>query len=286
VRHIDLDELEDELPAGWESRASAALAAVRKVKAALRSAEIDSHSNVWQEPELKEALQKLSNFKCWYCESNENRSDNAVDHFRPKNRVAEAPSHAGYWWLAFDWENYRFTCTFCNSRRKDQQTGASGGKQDHFPLVHETRRAYKAKDVGREWPKLLDPARNTDPHLLWFEPDGRAMPRHDKNRERILFGRADISIKLYNLNESRTRRRRRDLYRQVKRLVKAGQKWYVKHLRGVRDADDAFELVLAELRTRMKPGAEFSGAARSFVWAFSRESKYQWLEALFRVPSA
>lgn len=104
--HIDIDELEDELPAGWEKRAEDALVAVRKVKAALRAAEIDKLSSVWQDPNLREALQKLSKFKCWYCESNESRSDNAVDHFRPKNNVFEAPAHGGYWWLAFHWENY------------------------------------------------------------------------------------------------------------------------------------------------------------------------------------
>lgn len=285
MRHIDLDDLEDDLPAGWEKRAKDALAAVRKVKAALRAAEIDKHSDVWQDPALKEALQKLSNYKCWYCESNENRSDNAVDHFRPKNNVIEAPKHGGYWWLAFTWENYRFTCTFCNSRRTDKATGGSGGKRDHFPLVNEKKRAYKANQVGRERPGLLDPTKNTDPHLLWFEPDGRARPLHDK-ANKTLFNRADVSITLYHLNESRTLRRRRALYRSIRKLVKAGDKSYAKYLSGNEDAEDALEVVLGELRAKMKPGAEFSGAARSFVMAYSRDPRYEWLEALFRVPSA
>ncbi|HEY4364916.1 MAG TPA: hypothetical protein VGN17_28385 [Bryobacteraceae bacterium] len=283
--HIDIDDLEDELPAGWEKRAKDALAAVRKVKAALRSAEIDKHSNVWQDPDLKEALQKLSKFKCWYCESNENRSDNAIDHFRPKNNVLEAPTHGGYWWLAFHWENYRFTCTFCNSRRTDKKSGKSGGKHDHFPLVDEKKRAYRASQVERERPELLDPTKNTDPHLIWFEPDGRARPLHDKSKK-IPFSRADVSINLYNLNEARTLRRRRALYRTVRRLVKAGQKSYAKFLNGAADAEDAIEIVLGELRAKMKPGAEFSSAARSYVMVYSREPQYEWLEALFRVPSA
>jgi hypothetical protein len=117
--------------------------------------EIGRHSHLWAE--LKRDLAKLSCGKCWYCESRENRSHLAVDHFRPKSGVTECRTHPGYWWLALAFENYRYACTYCNSLLRDVETGGIPGKGTHFPLIDETPRLFRPQDANGESPCLLDP---------------------------------------------------------------------------------------------------------------------------------
>src|SRR5690606_8161881 len=116
----------------------------------------DDHADVWKE--LKLPLATLFHQKCWYCESSVTRDDNAVDHFRPKGRVKEAQqTHTGYRWLAFNHTNYRYSCTFCNSRRVNVEGGTTGGKADRFPLMNEAMRVYAEGLCDAEEPMLLDP---------------------------------------------------------------------------------------------------------------------------------
>src|SRR5215470_5179753 len=107
MRYIANRELQ--LDAAWISDAADAKKAVRDAAPNQRSEVINAHQSVWKD--LKEKLRTLSHGKCWYCESIDPRSDNAVDHYRPKGNVRGAtPPHEGYWWLAFEWSNYRFSC--------------------------------------------------------------------------------------------------------------------------------------------------------------------------------
>ena len=41
-----------------------------------------------------------------------------VEHFRPKSAVLDDPLHGGYWWLAYDFQNYLLSCSLCNRVRK------------------------------------------------------------------------------------------------------------------------------------------------------------------------
>jgi hypothetical protein len=165
VRYIDPQLVGQNLPNGWDQQAQQAENAVAPAQPNDRPAAINEHSQVWQG--LKATLKRASHEKCWYCESVDIRSDNAVDHFRPKNAVAECSDHEGYWWLAFKWENFRFCCTFCNCRRVNQATGHAGGKADHFPLKDEGRRARSpGDDLEDEEPMLLDPSSSADPGHL------------------------------------------------------------------------------------------------------------------------
>ena len=200
VKYIDTTGLDGQLPPGWPAKSLRALEHARKATEKARNKAVDSKAEVWRE--LKPLLASISTDKCWYCESKDIRSDNTVDHYRPKGSVAEVNDHPGYWWLAFDHSNFRFSCTYCNSRRKDRSTGTSGGKHDHFPLLDEEQRAYGEQDIiGGEQPVLLDPTSALDPTLLWFEPDGRAVPRYDDGQASTFHYRACASIHLLNLNE-------------------------------------------------------------------------------------
>ncbi|MEQ9566880.1 MAG: hypothetical protein RLN85_13900, partial [Pseudomonadales bacterium] len=113
MRWIDQDKIQ--LPEGWLDKAAEA-----KRKVLDDGTKQEDLSDVWRC--LKDALAALSDKRCWICEAPATRSDNAVDHFRPKNRVAEATKkHAGYKWLAFEVSNFRYACTFCNSKRIDRE---------------------------------------------------------------------------------------------------------------------------------------------------------------------
>lgn len=114
MRYINLDQLE--LPDSWQVRADAAIAD--------EPGKIKDHSDVWRD--LKRPLMKLSHDKCYYCEIVQERSDGAVDHFRPKSK---------YPWSAFSPSNYRFACTFCNSVRSDKESEKTGGKEKIFPSM-------------------------------------------------------------------------------------------------------------------------------------------------------
>jgi hypothetical protein len=267
------------LPDGWEDKAHRIQEEIRDLPRGERIKRINECASIWHE--LKEELERCSYNKCWYCESIQDRSDNAIDHFRPKGKVAECSDHEGYWWLAFDWTNYRFSCTYCNSHRKDQKTGNSGGKQDYFPLLNEDKRARNPTDnLADEQPCLLDPVKATDPGLLWFDQNGSVVPKYPQQNYPILYQRADVSIKLYHLNYYKTREKREALYNDVEQLVKDGDKYFNRFANGDNDLEYALNQVLDRLRIMLDESAEFSAATRSYLLGL-RSDKREWLDAFF-----
>lgn len=182
MRFIDNRRLRP--PDDWATKADNARTAVLD-----RGEDVNGFSAVWRA--LKDSLADLSFDKCWYCEMSQIRSDQAVDHFRPKSL---------YRWLAFTASNLRYSCTFCNSRRTDAETGIVGGKGDHFPLAAGTIRATMAGQEGEEQPLLLNPCAADDPMLLDFNDDGRPVARYPDHAMRSL--RAKTSIRLYHLDHS------------------------------------------------------------------------------------
>jgi hypothetical protein len=198
VRYVDLDDLR--MPTGWLARAKAAAAAVAA------GGDPDDDAKIWQE--LKDKLAALlPKKKCWFCESPVDRADNAVDHFRPKNRVCDTQStHNGYRWLAFSHRNFRYSCTFCNSRRKDIEHGTAGGKADRFPLLDEATRVYSEGPLDAERPLLLDPCELDDWDLLGCRiENGEPCPTSDDPTKKR---RAEVSIEVYHLDYEPTCTRR------------------------------------------------------------------------------
>lgn len=277
MRYIDIGELRDHLPEGWEGRADAAAEEVQAAVVEERSAVIERHSGLWRE--LVDALRSLSYSKCWYCETRQPRSDDSVDHFRPKNRVAERKDHPGYWWLAFDWWNYRLSCTFCNSRRRNKRTRTTGGKQDHFPLLDEAMRAYSAADdLGLENPMLLDPARAGDTTLLWFGDDGHVYPRSSPDRQ-PQYARADASIALYHLNHPNIVESRLVLTEEIRRLINAGNDLFDRLHPGNPEAARGHSEVVRQLEHKIRGSSQYSAAARDAVRGL-RDNQHGWIDAL------
>jgi hypothetical protein len=212
------------LPEGWPDRANAAKQAVEAANSInSRKKAITQNSSVWSA--LKDSLAGLSNDKCWYCEIKQERSDNAVDHFRPKNRVADTdPVHEGYWWLAFEHSNFRYSCTFCNSLRKNPATGETEGKGDKFPLLPDTFRAKSPGEERYENPILLDPCVLKDTLLLDFRADGEPCAKYPDHPIKKL--RAEESIKFYHLDHPGLIERRRILALQIESWINTANLLY------------------------------------------------------------
>ena len=271
MNFIDIEDLD--VSKEWLQKADDALAKVTTAKGSERSAVISKYQNLWKE--LKEPLRELSYKKCWYCESKDNRSDNAVDHFRPKGNVKDSnPPHHGYWWLAFDWRNYRFSCTYCNSIRKSAG-GKSGGKHDYFPLVDETTRAHcKEESTDEEIPELLDPTSPFDVQLLAFNDDGKTATVTDQESSWD-FKRAKESIKRYHLDHVDIMERRADLMKEIRGRLKEAQKHLKRFQKNRTDAyaKSNYESLLRSVYRAARKRSEFSAAVRFSIAGMSETNE-------------
>jgi uncharacterized protein (TIGR02646 family) len=257
MRLIPLLRLAPDLTQEWKDEARNSLSAVANLAADARAEEINGRRRVWRG--LSVQLGRLSNNKCWYCESRQIRSNKDVDHFRPKNRVAESKSSEGYWWLAFDWRNYRYSCNFCNSRHKFTET--AGGKGDHFPLVDENARGAPRATPddldAQEEPKLLDPTNLKDVALLTFDEDGNIAPAVKESDDPVGYARALASIEIYHLREVQLREARRQKMDDVRQRLRVAKQLPPKSP-ALRD-----EITLLALA--IGPEAEYSAAARAML---------------------
>lgn len=278
MRVINISKLVPD--AQWLKDAERATVTARSKKEGKERADyINSQSDLWTR--LKPRLEDLSERKCWYCETRENRSDRAVDHYRPKNKVRQAkPPFHGYWWLAFDHGNYRLCCTWCNSRRCDRTTGISGGKGDYFLLVNEKNRVrVEGASVKHEGPLFLDPCKPQDVALLWYADDGRVIPKFDEKQKPEAFKRADKSIEYYNLNERDIKEARQMLYHKIKDLVEQGDYHFEDSFNGVPDADHSLGQIIKSLGELIDKKAEYSAFAKAIIEGFKKADRL-WMDAV------
>jgi hypothetical protein len=281
MRYINNKNLK--LPEEWAEKAETARQKVELISAIEeRKKAITSQSAIWGL--LKDALADLSkvdqwNSKCWYCEVMQERSDNAVDHFRPKNRVADTdPVHEGYWWLAFKESNFRYSCTFCNSQRKNPETDETGGKGDKFPLLPGSPRAKKPGEEDNESPILLDPCKAQDPILLDFRDNGQSCAKYPDHPIKKL--RAEVSIKLYHLDHPGIVERRRIRAAQIKSFIKQANRIYEKSDAGNPDDDSSFNEIVCSLADFMSEKSELSAFSRKIIKGYGN---IVWVEELFQV---
>jgi uncharacterized protein (TIGR02646 family) len=294
MRFVDPVEVELALPEDWNETVRKAeefvkRAVEREVKRAIqegkqgkeleevevkaRAKAISAKSAVWSHAGAY--VGKVMQNKCWYCETRETRSDMPVDHFRPKNSVSETQGeHTGYWWLAFQWRNFRYSCTFCNSRRKSESS--EGGKQDLFPLLDPESRAWTPQDpISNESPLLLDPCNPEDPNLLCFDEQGRAVANPGLIGEELR--RVNESIKIYHLNHDNVKKSRRliaiKIRNQMERIKELDQKSMLTTLspNEIEQKKDA----LTEIIRHVRSSAEFCTSARCYIAGFRH---LKWVE--------
>lgn len=268
--HVSMDL--SHVPAEWLGEARDATSGVKSKKASGRTRYIRSKGHVWRH--AKSWLEPLAGAKCWYCESAVGRFDNPVDHFRPKGAVKERADHPGYWWLAFEWSNYRYACGWCNSFRRSHRGPTSGGKHDYFPLLDEaTRAATDADSLAGEFPLLLDPARPGDAEHLWFDLTGKpvASPMCGQEKDSLPHLRVDTTIRLLHLDEEFLTERRKQLRRQVTELVEMTQIAIERYAHGDIDAAEQVRLGTSQLRRLASPRSELSAVVRCALAELSGE---------------
>jgi len=151
---------------------------------------IKDNEAVWKE--LLPWLRKITKGKCWFSEALGACQYWEVEHFRPKvaARNLDGSERAeGYWWLAFDWKNFRL-CGGVTNRKKGC----------FFPLRPTTHVATSAdRNIDDEAPYLLDPTKHEDPPLLTFNRDGHVEPTSGMSQWET--ARARVSIERYKLQE-------------------------------------------------------------------------------------
>lgn len=198
--HINVDgKTPDAL---WLKRADSVTAMLMQsgLSDAKRRKLIDDNDQIWRD--LAPWLKDLSHDKCWYSEARDCAAYWHVDHFRPKGEVKdlEGNSYEGYWWLAFNWKNYRLVGAAMNVP-----------KSSKFPVRENTDWACGPDDdIDDESPYLLDPTCPEDPCLLSFDEQGKAIaaePQYGWHNER-----ADVSIKILNLNFDSLKRGRKRVW--------------------------------------------------------------------------
>ena len=268
MRFIDIDDLVR--PAGWDFRAANATAALGPAT--------DFNDTVWRD--LKDGLADLLHDKCWYCESTIARSDNAVDHFRPKGRCIDAANpHTGYRWLAYDYKNYRYSCTFCNSRRKDLAHGTAGGKADHFPLMNEAQRLYAPGPLYQEVPTLLDPCNLDDWELLGCkQEDGSPCPT---TTEADALLRVRKSIEIYHLDHEPTCKMRHSILVTFRSDIDQAKRFFLKSHTSA-DMKEEFKVTAKKIQRGISRKSQFSGEM-IFILKGERHPDHPWIQKLLEI---
>ena len=266
MRYIDFSLINPDDPEvrRWVGKASRKLAALSSLTTHTeRKAFLDSNK-VWND--FKPILIRYFGEKCWYSECDLTGSFGDVDHFRPKLRSTDENNNAildeGYWWLAYDYLNYRLSCEKCNRPFGD------GGKRDCFPLRQGTMPAiFPQKD---DIPLLLDPCVLQDVQLIDCDETGEIISLSRDSYERI---RVFVSKRIYNWNCFNAARR--DIRNRCKIALElfemayeAGSDKLGSHLAQIKDLTDEFTPYSSFAKKYIKEGIEgkpYAEVLKAFV---------------------
>jgi hypothetical protein len=259
----------------------------------LRAEFIEASINAtWSHPQVLTALRAVVGNKCWYSEVKLDGADPEVDHFRPKGRVREVDTDLentgdeseGYWWLAFEFSNYRLAAMHANQRRVDVDT--AGGKWDYFPI-----RGNRAPE-GTPWGEImedilpLDPCSATDVRLLWFDPDGKPSVSDWKRKPNPgELERVRATIWLYHLDKKEIALSRTNYMEEIRKdLRKANVEfrlWDRDSGNPNLQARNSFNQKIAEIQMKIADRAVFAGAKRCAVRAAIPD--YPWIEEFIQI---
>lgn len=216
---------------------------------------IDRNAKLWGE--IKGHLLSLSHQKCWYSEAKESYSYYHVDHFRPKKRALDLKNgdKGGYWWLAFDWTNYRICGSVGNSK-----------KGDRF-CVKRNKANDPSAPLEDEVFFFLDPIDEDDPMHLNFDENGGIKPL-SVNADHWDYLRATYTIENLNLNYPALRDARRDLWMNL--VLK------IREIQNLMDQNNtnpsatiknSIKEKLKTLKELVQPASEFSATAKACLFS-------------------
>lgn len=190
---------------------------------------LEFKSTVWKA--AKKQLKKETGGKCAYCESpTDTVAHGDVEHFRPKSK---------YWWLAYCYDNYLYSCQICNEVHKGDEfpihasTGAWSGPtlpaaptpvelatlaETLIPDALDLNAGHVFADflvaAGKEKAGLVDPyLTDPDPLFKWVADDVLKIvelaPASNKVAAKRAFAGAEES---YGLNREELKRNRYKTY--------------------------------------------------------------------------
>jgi uncharacterized protein (TIGR02646 family) len=240
----------------WQAKSNQLVSDLATLEAAgqydERNALIDANSAHWGA--LKDWLLALSGGKCWFSEVRELYSHYDVEHFRPKKqaKALDGSERDGYWWLAFEYMNFR-ACGNVGNRKK-------GG---WFPLQQGSLvSTYAAPCEESETRYLLDPIDDDDVSLIAFDEEGKVIPAPGTSAWEQQ--RVEETVKRLKLNEhAPLAEERRKVWQKVDGLIEDFQTAKFRYAAGNNPAAKA---KLVEVRARVRemtnPTAELSSVAR------------------------
>lgn len=271
---IYIDITNKQPPKDWCQKAEIATERIKHISdMAERNAFIKTN-RLWAE--LKDWLLSLSHGKCWYTEAKEIASDYDVDHFRPKNKAKnlDGTEREGYWWLAFDWKNYRIAGTICN-RPHNNESDEPRGKGYFFPLHTNCTPANGPYcDLDDEIIYILDPTNPVDPTLLTFDETGYPMPISE---EKWIYERVKVTIKLLYLDYRPLVDERKKVWNKCNLLINEAQNIM---LDGHTSAAKQTKLkgIFKQLMKMASPESELSSTASACLFS----SGIKWAERLVK----
>lgn len=256
MRHIPLKKHTPDQ--AWVDKANALL---EELEAApddeARKKIIDKNSDVWGE--LKDWLLSLSYGKCWFSEAKDCYSHWDVEHYRPKKSAKDIDGAecGGYWWLSFNWQNFRI-CGNVGNRKKGT----------YFPLREGCQRAtFQNPDLRYEDPMLLDPVDEHDPNLLSFNVEGKAIPAPGLDDEWDIL-RVTYSVERLKLDFPTLEDKRRTIWNECWNRIKE----YLEELTAYRASNGTNMIARNQvkeaaraIREMMREDKELSAVARACV---------------------
>ena len=258
MRYIDFSiiDINDPEVKRWMKKASDKLTQLSSLSTHDERKTFLQRNNIWSE--FKPILIRYYGHKCWYSECDLTGSFGDVDHFRPKNKSTDENDEVilddGYWWLAYDYYNYRLSCEVCNRSFID------GGKRDRFPLKPGTSSAMAPnKD---DTPLLLDPCELQDVQLIDCDEAGEiiSLSTNDYEKKRV-----SISKRIYNWN--RFNSARKDVRNKCKTALELFELVY-------ESAPDKLEPSLIQIKRLTDNRTPYSSFAKKYIKSRIEDKPY------------
>lgn len=249
MRYINLSLIDPNDPEvkAWEKRAKRRQKTLESKTTHQERSRYLSRASIWSD--FKPILQRYFGSNCWYSDCAMDGDFGDIDHFRPKNRSTDENDDEilpdGYWWLAYDYMNYRLSCAKCNRSFGD------GGKNDRFPLLPGTNPAVKP--FANDSNILLDPCCADDVNLIDSDETGeiKALSSNPVDIRRV-----EISKKVYNL--SLFNARRKEIRSKCKANIELFEALYT-------SAPEKLSLAIIAIQDLVKPETAYSSFARKYI---------------------
>jgi len=193
-----------------------------------------------------------------------------MDHFRPKSNKKKYRYKGeeklpfpidneknSYWWLTFDWKNYRLSAQIPNRN-----------KSNYFPLREGSCVARSEEELIKEDVVILDPTNKEDVELIGFDEEGKVVFAGNEDEgelEKWNFERVKISIDIYKLNDQSLCEARRDKIKECKEIIEDFV--YIKRKCKEKTYEDKerIQKKVKKLQEILSKKSEYTSVARKYI---------------------